>query len=88
MLGSLEAGLWLWVCHIGIDSPEQRTLIHADRNEVFPDGVGRHRAAELEVLTSPEVKSMIARKGITLSDYRKLAKERAQACSGTRLKDR
>ena len=27
-LNALGPGLWLWVCHIGIDSPEQRALIH------------------------------------------------------------
>jgi hypothetical protein len=71
MLKGLNPGLWLWVAHIGIDSPEQRTLVHSapeDRFE-FP-GVGAHRAAELEVLLSPEVKRVIKEKGIKLVDYK------------------
>jgi YdjC-like protein len=58
MLGKLQPGLWLWVCHIGIDSPEQDALLHSATDEVISDGrVGRHRAAELDVVMSPEVKA-------------------------------
>lgn len=72
MLRELQPGLWLWVCHIGIESPEQNALIHSDPDEVFVGGVGHHRAAELEVITSPEVKSMILKRGIRLTNYREL----------------
>jgi len=76
MLGKLQPGLWLWVCHIGIDSPEQDALKHSAADEVFSDGgVGRHRAAELGVIVSPEVKSLILRKGIELTNYRELVNE-------------
>lgn len=75
MLKRLQPGLWLWVCHIGIDSPEQDALIHSAIEDIFVDGVGRHRAAELAVLTSPEVKSMILREGVKLTNYRELVKE-------------
>lgn len=76
MLGKLQPGLWLWVCHIGIDSPEQDALVHSATDEVFSDvGVGRHRAAELVVITSPEVKAVILRRGIKLTNYGELAKE-------------
>jgi hypothetical protein len=75
MLKKLQPGLWLWVCHIGIDSPEQDALIHSAIEDIFVDGVGRHRAAELAVLTSPEVKSTILREGIKLTNYRELVKE-------------
>ncbi len=75
MLGRLQPGLWLWVCHIGIDSPEQNALIHSAREDIFVEGVGLHRAAELAVLTSPELKSMILKKGIKLTNYRELVKE-------------
>jgi len=72
----LEPGLWLWVTHPGIDSPEQNALIHTHPDHVFPGGgVGKHRAAELEVLTSNEVKSMILKRGIKLTNYRELWEE-------------
>jgi len=75
MLEELQPGLWLWVCHIGIDSPEQDALIHSAPEDIFVEGgVGRHRAAELNVLTSLEVKSVILKKAIKLTDYAELAK--------------
>ncbi|MFC1693144.1 carbohydrate deacetylase [Candidatus Latescibacterota bacterium] len=77
LLEELKPGLWLWICHIGIDSPEQNALIHTKPLDIFPGGgVGKHRAAELEVLTSIEVKSMILKKGIRLTNYRELWEER------------
>lgn len=77
ILDRLGPGLWLWVCHVGIDSPEQRALIHTAPQDIFVEGgVGRHRAAELDVLTSLEVESMIMKKGIRLTNYRELWKER------------
>ncbi len=76
MLQELEPGLWLWVCHIGIDSPEQNVLIHSRPEDIFPGGgVGKHRAAEMDVLTSIEVKSIILKKGIKLVSYRELWEE-------------
>ena len=73
MLQELEPGLWLWVCHIGIDSPEQNVLIHSKPEDIFSGGgVGKHRAAEMDVLTSIEVKSIILKKGIKLTNYREL----------------
>jgi predicted glycoside hydrolase/deacetylase ChbG (UPF0249 family) len=74
---ALEPGLWLWVAHVGIDSPEQNALVHTHPDHVFPGGgVGKHRAAELEVLTSPEVKSIIQKKGIKLTNYKELWEQR------------
>ena len=76
-LEELEPGLWLWVCHIGIDSPEQNALFHTKPSDIFPGGgVGKHRAAELEVLLSIEAKSMIMKKGIILISYGELWEER------------
>ncbi|MCE5250541.1 ChbG/HpnK family deacetylase [bacterium] len=76
MLQELKPGLWLWVCHIGIESPEQDALIHTQPDHIFTNGgVGAHRAAELGVLTSIEVKSMILAKGIKLVSYTDLWKE-------------
>lgn len=71
MLRSLNPGLWLWVTHIGIVSPEQNALVHSapeDRFEV--PGVGGHRAAELKVLLSPGVKEVIKEKRIKLINYK------------------
>ena len=73
MLEELEPGLWLWVCHPGIDSPEQNALIHTALGDIFIEGgVGPHRAEILRTLTSIEVKSEILRKGIKLINYRDL----------------
>ena len=73
MLEGLQPGLGLWVCHIGIDSPEQRALIHSEPGDIFVEGgAGRHRAEELNVVTSLEVKSAILKKGIVLTNYREL----------------
>lgn len=75
----LEPGLWLWVNHIGIDSPEQNALIHTRPDHIFPGGgVGKHRAAELRALTSIEVQSAILMKGITLVSYADVWKERGE----------
>ncbi len=77
MLDELKKpGLYLWVCHIGIDSPEQNAFIHTAPGDIFPGGgVGKHRAAETDVLTSIEVKSIILKKGIKLVSYRQLWEE-------------
>lgn len=75
-LEQLHPGLWIWVTHIGIDSPEQNALIHTHPDHVFHGGgVGKHRAAELEVMTSIELKSIIREKGIKLTNYRELWEE-------------
>ena len=76
-LRELEPGLYCWVCHPGIDSPEQGALIHTQPDHIFTNGgVGPHRAEVLNVLTSIEVKSMVLAKGIKLTDYRELKDER------------
>ena len=76
MLEELEPGLWLWNCHLGIDSPEHNALIHSKQEDIFPGGgVGKHRAAETDALTSIEVKSIILKKGIKLTNYRELWEE-------------
>ena len=75
MLDELDSGLWLWVCHPGIDSPEQNALIHTSPEDIFVEGgVGPHRAAILKTLMSLKLKSIILKKGIALTDYKKLSK--------------
>jgi len=77
MLNELGPGLWLWYCHPGIESPEQNALIHTSPEDIFIEGgVGPHRAAVLKALMSIEVKSVILKKGIILTDYREVWKER------------
>ncbi len=70
-------GLWLLICHPGIDSPEQNALMHFELKEIVEGGgVGKHRADVLKTLTSFEVKSMIVKKQIRLTNYRELWAER------------
>ena len=72
-IDQLTPGLWLWVAHPGIDSPEHDALVHSSPEDRFTGGgVGKHRAAETAVLTSREVKETIARKKIRLTTYREL----------------
>ena len=72
-IDQLTPGLWLWVAHPGIESPEQNALVHTSPEDRFTGGgVGRHRAAETAVLTSREVKNAIAGKKIRLTTYRDL----------------
>jgi predicted glycoside hydrolase/deacetylase ChbG (UPF0249 family) len=73
ILEQLAPGLWVWIFHPGIDSPEERALVHVKREDFTGvGGVGLHRAEETGVLTSPEIKSLIAKKGIRLTSYREL----------------
>jgi hypothetical protein len=71
-LNRLTPGLWLWVAHIGIQSPEQGALIHTKPEDVFPDGVGRHRFGELNAITNKEIKDLIRKRDIRLVSYRDL----------------
>lgn len=74
MLQELEPGLFLWVCHPGIDSSEQNALVHTAPAHIFLDaGVGVHRAAVLQALTSLRLKSVIWSKGIQLTTYREFS---------------
>lgn len=69
-LENLKRGLWLWVFHPGIDSPEHNALIHTNPEDVFKDGgVGKHRAAETVTLYNPQVKAVIQKRGINLTTY-------------------
>lgn len=70
ILENLKHGLWLWVFHPGIDSPEHGALVHTAPEDVFKDGgAGKHRAAETEALTSTQVKAVIQKGGIKLTTY-------------------
>jgi chitin disaccharide deacetylase len=73
LINQLTPGLWLWVAHPGIESPEQNSLVHTSPEDRFTDGgVGRHRAAETKVLMSEAVRDAIVKKKIRLTTYRDL----------------
>lgn len=73
MLEELKPGLWLWVNHPGVDSLEHNALVHTKKEDIFSNGgVGKHRAEETRVLTSPEIKNVIKHKGIILTSYKDL----------------
>ncbi len=72
-IDALEPGLWLWFCHPGIDSPEQRALVHTAREDIFlGGGVGAHRAEILRIMTSLDLRSLLVKKGVVLTSYREL----------------
>ena len=66
-LETLEPGLWLTVDHAATDTPEMRAFGHVGYEWVAAD-----RSAVLEAWTSPAVKAVIQRRGITLTGYREL----------------
>lgn len=69
-LKQLESGLWLLVVHPGLDTPEERAL-----EDINPEGlpdVALNRAAVTDALTSKAIKRIIEKRGIQLTDYRKL----------------
>ena len=69
-LKQLESGLWLLVVHPGLDTPEERALVDINP-EGLPD-VALNRAAVTDALTSKTIKRIIEKRGIQLTDYRKL----------------
>ncbi len=76
---ALEPGLWLWFCHPGIDSPEQRALVHTAREDIFlGGGVGAHRAEILRIMTSVDLRSALMKKGVVLTNYRDLQRADSQ----------
>lgn len=72
-LKQLESGLWLLVVHPGLDTLEERALV-----DISPEGlpdVALNRAAVTAALTSKSIKRIIEKRGIQLTDYRKLRKK-------------
>lgn len=66
-LETLEPGLWLMVDHAATDTPEIQAIGHKGYEQVAAD-----RSAVLAAWTSPKVKAVIERRGIELTNYRKL----------------
>jgi predicted glycoside hydrolase/deacetylase ChbG (UPF0249 family) len=69
-LETLGPGLWLHIDHAATDDPEMQAFGHPGYEWVAAD-----RRAVLEAWTSPQVREVIARRGITLTSYRDLKKQ-------------
>ena len=67
-LETLGPGLWLHIDHASTDDPEMRAIGHEGYEWVAAD-----RSANVEAWTSPQVRAVIARRGIKLTNYRELA---------------
>lgn len=70
-LETLGPGLWLHIDHAATNDPEIQAFGHRGYEWVAAD-----RSANLEAWTSPKVREVITRRGIKLTNYRELAKER------------
>lgn len=66
-LETLEPGLWLHIDHASTDDAEMQAIGHAGYEWVAAD-----RHANLEAWTSPLVREVIERRGITLTSYKNL----------------
>ena len=70
ILENLKPGLWLFICHPGMDTPEMRAI-----NNDSDDATKRmsiHRQAVTRALTSERIKKIVEEKGIKLVSYRDL----------------
>jgi predicted glycoside hydrolase/deacetylase ChbG (UPF0249 family) len=70
MLENLGPGTWVFVDHPAYDTPEMRAVHHVGYEDVAVD-----RQGVVEAWTSPEVKEVVARRGIELIGYRDLVGE-------------
>ena len=75
-LKEIGPGLWLLVIHPGLDTPEERALVDINP-QGLPD-VAANRAAVTKAITSKQIKRIIQKRQIQLTDYRKLQKEKTQ----------
>ena len=55
-----------------IDAPDSHVLLHTEVVNQMPAGVGHHRIAECQTLTSPRIREIVDRRGIELLSYRDL----------------
>lgn len=62
-----KSGLYLVVCHVGLDVPEMSVL--RDRNTSAPQSMSRHRQAETDALCDPRLQQVISEKNIELVGY-------------------
>jgi predicted glycoside hydrolase/deacetylase ChbG (UPF0249 family) len=66
-LETIEPGLWLHIDHASTNDPEMLAIGHPGYEHVAAD-----RSANVEMWTSPLVREVIERRGITLTNYREL----------------
>ena len=75
LLRELPTGLTEWAIHVGIDTPEIRTLMPAPSETAYDAGrtnlmgTWRGRKADLDFFTSEETKDVIAEEGISILSY-------------------
>lgn len=73
--GALTGGpVRLLVFHTGLETPEMDALV--DLNPFGPREMSRHRQAELRALTSPEFRTLLKDREISLRTYADLVRER------------
>jgi chitin disaccharide deacetylase len=70
VLKGLKPGVNLLIAHPGYPSLENDALIHFEPKDVKLVGVGKDRAAETLVYTSPRIKRLMKDLGIKLMSYR------------------
>ena len=63
-------GLFLFVAHPGLNVPELAAM--TDLNTTGPTDMAVHRQAETDMLTSPDWRDAIERRGIVLTSYAEL----------------
>ena len=79
VLKNLKAGFWLLVTHPGMDVPEMRAIRLGFRDPRGDVSIAKSRAADTELLTSPQVAEVIKERGIQLVGYRDLRDELRRA---------
>jgi hypothetical protein len=72
-LETLGPGTWLMVDHAAMDDSEMQAIGHKGYEYVSAD-----RSAVLAAWTSPDVQAVIKKRGIQLTNYRELLKQRTQ----------
>jgi chitin disaccharide deacetylase len=72
-LETLGPGTWLMVDHAAMDDSEMQAIGHKGYEYVAAD-----RSAVLAAWTSPDVQAVIEKRGIRLTNYRELLKQRTQ----------
>jgi predicted glycoside hydrolase/deacetylase ChbG (UPF0249 family) len=65
-----NGGLYLLVCHVGVDGPEMQAM--TDSNLTDPKNMAQHRQAEADVLCSPEYKAALQSRSISLIGYQEI----------------
>ena len=73
LLETLGPGTWVMVEHAATDTPEIRAFGHPGY-----EGVAADRSAVLAAWTSADVKAVIARRGIVLTNYREILAQRSR----------